>query len=200
MKPEKYYKQIESKWNDEYPSPRTLDEIWKFYLECGYENPQRTITSILKQVPWEMNNILDFGCDNGLMLKFICDTIPELKGVGIDINSKAIEKAKQDISDLSFQHFDGIKIPFDDKIFDLLFACAVIKHIRYEDREQIYNEINRVSNYVFFIETDSKKEEIETFQSWKFYHSNFDEQFKQHFIPIKVIHEAGDILGLYQCK
>ena len=33
MKAEEYYKNIEKKWNSEYPSSSHMDEIWSFYKE-----------------------------------------------------------------------------------------------------------------------------------------------------------------------
>ena len=108
--------------------------------------------------------------------------------------------ANKSFPKLNFSVYDGVNIPFEDKYFDLVFVCAVVKHIRYEDREHFYNEINRVSNNVFFIDADSKKKEEVEHHSWTFYNSNFEEEFRNHFDPIEVVHEAGDILGLYNCR
>lgn len=200
MKAEEYYKKIESKWVNEYPSVESLDDVWKFYKECGYQDPQKTLMSILNEVSWKENKVLDFGCDNGLMLKFICDSVNDIQGFGIDINSKAIEKANERFPELQFQSFNGVTIPFEDKYFDLVFVCAVIKHIRYEDRKKVYNELKRVAHNVFFIEIDAKTEQEVPHQAWTFYHSHFEEEFKKHFHPLKVIHEAGDLLSLYDCR
>ncbi len=200
MKADDYYKKIESKWATEYPSSTRMDEIWSFYKECGYENPQETLGKILDKVEWRKKKILDFGCDNGLMLNFICTRYPEVSGVGIDINSSAIEKAQKAFPNYDFQSFNGIKTSFEDKSFDLVFISAVIKHVRYEDREIVYRELSRISDKVFFIEADSKIKEEVPHGSWTFYNSNFEEEFKRYFEPIDVLHEAGDILGLYNCK
>lgn len=200
MKAEDYYKNIESKWKTEYPSSTSMSEVWAFYKECGYKNPQETLGGILDKVNWTKNRVLDYGCDNGLMLNFICERHPAVSGFGIDINSSAIEKAQKAFPSYEFEAFNGLEIPFEDKSFDLVFVSAVIKHVRYEDRDNVYREIGRVADRVFFIETDSKTKEEVAHQSWTFYNSNFDEEFRQYFDPIEVLHEAGDILGLYKCK
>jgi len=200
MKAEEYYKNIESKWQFDYPSSKNLNEVWRFYKECGYKSPQKTIGDILDKVKWRKNKVLDFGCDNGLMLKFICESYKSVAGTGIDINSAAIETAQRTYPELEFLCFDGLNIPFGDKIFDLVFVSAVIKHIRYKDRSHVYKELGRVANKVFFIEVDAKAKEAVMHESWTFYHSYFDEEFRQYFQPIEVVHEAGDILGLYNCK
>ena len=134
------------------------------------------------------------------MLNYICQKYPFLSGTGLDINSDAIKKSKVKFPNYECKVFDGLKTPFRDKSFDLAFVSAVIKHIRYEDRERVYEEIKRVADQVFFIEADSKVKEEVTHQSWIFYHSNFKEELSQYFKPVKVVHEAGDILGLYSCS
>ncbi len=200
MKAEDYYKRIESKWALEYPSSTRMDEVWSFYKECGYEDPQETLGIILDKVEWRKRRVLDFGCDNGLMLNFICTRHTEVSGFGIDINSSAIKKAQKAFPDYEFQSFNGLKTEYESKMFDLVFVSAVMKHIRYEDRELVYQELNRVSDKVFFIEADSKTKEEVPHGSWTFYNSNFEEEFKENFEPIEVLHIAGDILGLYSCS
>jgi SAM-dependent methyltransferase len=200
MKAEDYYRKIEEKWKYDYPSSKNIDEIWDFYIECGYENPQETIGGILDKVKWNKKRVLDFGCDKGFMLDFICNRYPSLSGYGIDINSAAIKTAREFFPGQEFEAFDGMTIPYGEKYFDLVFVCAVMKHVRYEDRDHIYSELNRVADKVFIIEADEKTREKVSYKTWTFYNSNFEEEFEQHFHPIKVMHEAGDLLGLYSCR
>ncbi len=200
MKAEEYYKSVESKWQNEYPSPKSLDDIWSFYKECGYKNPQATIAGLLNKVEWQKNRVLDFGCDTGLMLGFICDKYPSVAGVGIDINLTAIERARRNFPEKKFETFDGMNLPFEDKSFDLVFVCAVIKHVRYEDREHVYGELRRVADRALFIEADARNKESISHESWTFYNSNFEKEFRQNFEPIEVVREAGDILGLFACN
>ena len=174
MKSEDYYREIESKWKNEFPSAKSIDEIWSFYKECGYKDPQKTLSTVLRKVDWQKNRVLDFGCDRGFMLQFICEHFPFLSGVGVDINSSAIEKAKKNFPNLEFKTFDGINLPFEDNSFDLVFASAVIKHIRYEDRGRVYSEFDRVAKQLFFIEADSKRQEKVLYGSWIFYNSDFE--------------------------
>ena len=148
MKAEDYYKNIEAKWEDEYPSTKNMKEVWDFYIECGYKNPEKTLISILNEVKWRTHRVLDYGCDTGFMLKFICDQNTSLTGFGIDINKKAIEQARKSFPNFEFKTFNGVNLPFEDESIDLIFASAVIKHVRYEDRERVYTEIKRVSEYI----------------------------------------------------
>ena len=89
MNAEEYYRKIKAKWQNEYPSPKNLEEVWNFYKECGYNDPQQTLSRILDKIEWRKNRVLDYGCDNGLMLKFICDEYPSVAGsVSISIRSR----------------------------------------------------------------------------------------------------------------
>jgi len=109
MKAEDYYKNIKSKWEVDYPSSNNMDDIWSFYIECGYKDPKATLRSLLDQVNWSKNRVLDFGCDNGLMLNFICTDYPEVAGAGVDINASAITKAQQTFPAYEFKTFNGFK-------------------------------------------------------------------------------------------
>lgn len=81
-------------------------------------------------------DILEIGCDNGILLCFLARSFPEVKFVGIDSNEQAILLATQrakflnlnnvifkkaSIADLSFVDFD--------KKFDLVLAVAVFHEI-----------------------------------------------------------------------
>ena len=102
---------------------------------------------------------------------------------------------------ITFEVSDGIAIPFPDKHFDCVIAVATIKHVRYEDRDEVYAELNRVADYALLVEADEKEKCEQSFQGWTFYNSNFSREFEQSFVgPVKVVREGGDILGLYKCK
>ena len=192
------YEQITQKRDHNSSSPQELGEIWDFYKECGYHAPVASFTRVLDQVSWERKRILDFGCDNGLLLNFICNELSGVEGCGIDINPRSIEEAREKVPGCQFKLFDGSKIPFSDNYFDLIFTSAVIKRIPYEDRERIYNEFKRVSRYLFVIEIDYHKKEVKSEQGWNFYLSDFRQEFASYFDALDVRNECGDLWGLYK--
>mmetsp|Transcript_25659 Transcript_25659/g.54008 ORF Transcript_25659/g.54008 Transcript_25659/m.54008 type:complete len:212 (-) Transcript_25659:179-814(-) len=198
-----YYTQIKSKWASDYPSSEDIESIWGFYNECGYDDPQSTLKSMLDPItPLKKKRILDYGCDKGLMLDFFCKALDaDTKGYGVDINDEAIKTAKRRFPRFSFQVGDGLTIPYDDKYFDVVLVMATMKHVRYEDRDAIYAEINRVADHALVIEADEKEQNVQEMMGWKFYNSNFAEEFDKNFDAcVKVVREGGDILGLYKCK
>ena len=135
------------------------------------------------------------------MLDFFCSGLEGIEGHGCDINDAAVKYAREHFPSYTFEVGDGITIPYPDKHFDCIILVATIKHVRYEDRAAIYKEINRVASFALMIEADEKEQKEQTFQGWTFYNSNFAEEFQKNFVaPVKVLHESGDILGLYKCK
>ncbi|SMF64498.1 class I SAM-dependent methyltransferase [Pseudobacteriovorax antillogorgiicola] len=195
----KYYDEMRPRWANDYPSIDSIEDVWKFYKECGYQNPQDSIISLFNDIDWQQHRILDVGCDNGLMLDFICNGLSNVQGFGIDINPKAIDRATEGYPNLNFLAYDGAHFPFTDKYFDVVFMSAVAKHIRYEDREGFYDEIKRVARYLIVIEVDAKEKKLEKFSDWTFYHSNFEEEFNRYFRLQSLSREGGDMLGVYQC-
>ena len=197
-----YYSNIKSKWVDEYPSSDEIDETWAFYKECGYADPQATLRSMLEPIEFSEKRILDYGCDKGHMLEFFCAGLDGgVEGHGVDINEEAIKFAKQRYPSYTFQAGDGMTIPYPEKHFDVVICIATIKHVRHEDRKAVYSELNRVAKYVLMIEADETEEKKQEFRGWTFYNSNFGKEFAANFgKPVKVVREAGDILGMYECK
>jgi len=193
-----YYQSLKQKWETDYPSSSSIEEIWAFYKECGYDDPVACFARILERIEWSSNRVLDFGCDNGLMLNLIHELRPRIEGVGIDINGAAIAKAASRFPDLSFSEFDGVTIPFDDGCFDVVYVSAVLKHIRYEDRDALFAEFRRTSRHLFVVEIDTRERETVEQHGWTFYHSNFRAELERAFEPVDVFSEAGDLWGLYR--
>ena len=194
----KYYRSLREKWESDYPSAESIEKVWAFYEECGYTDPIACFTRILDHMQWTQRNVLDFGCDNGIMLNLIHELCPDADCFGIDINGYAIKKAAEMFPKLHFSEFDGVSIPFENRYFDLVFVSAVLKHIRYEDRNQLYSEFCRTSRYVFVVEVDSKEMNEVNQNGWTFYLSNFREELERFFEPVEVFSEAGDLWGLYR--
>ena len=196
-----YYNKIKSKWANEYPSSENINEIWDFYTESGYTDPKALLLSMLDPIKFQKKRILDCGCDKGFMLDFFCSIKDNVEGYGLDINEEALNFAKGRFQALTFQVGDGVTLPYVDKHFDVVICIATIKHVRYEDRDGIYAELNRVADYALLIEADEKEQNTQEMMGWKFYNSNFAEEFEKNFgKAVKIVREGGDILCLYECK
>lgn len=93
----------------------------------------------------ENSKILDFGCGDGNTAQFINKNIKNYEYCGIDISEKSIEQAKKRmIPDTLFFHYDGVKIPFEDSSFDVVFVACVFHHIDKTKHIDTLKEIYRV--------------------------------------------------------
>lgn len=90
-------------------------------------------------------NLLDFGCGDGNSATYFTNYFPLSNYHGIDISAESINVAKsKSIENTSFQNFDGVKIPFEDNLFDIVFTACVFHHIDFNLHENLFKEIYRV--------------------------------------------------------
>ena len=196
---DKYYDNMEKVWETKYPSTETLKEVNQLYQDMEYkESPQEIIDKIISSVPIKINRVLEFGCDNGIMLNYFRKYCNQLYGV--DINQKSIEKGKVLFPDLNLLLNENIEIPFDDKFFDIIFASAVLKHIRPEDRPLLYKEFRRTGKYLIVFEKNSSETKEVKDEGFTFYNTNFKEELAQSFKPIIERIIGQDLIGLYELK
>lgn len=73
--------------------------------------------------------VLDYGCGQGRWSGLLAKKLPNAKITGIDISSKAIEKAGAVNPKHKFHVFDGKKAPFADASFELVFTFHVLEHV-----------------------------------------------------------------------
>jgi ubiquinone/menaquinone biosynthesis C-methylase UbiE len=88
------------------------------------------------------SKILDVGCDNGSVAKRIMEINPSLKIVGIDIQSRCLSMIPRKM-------YDGRKIPYPDKSFDIVMAIDVLHHTK--DILSLLKEMKRVSKKYILI-------------------------------------------------
>lgn len=87
--------------------------------------------------------VLDLGCNNGygsnLLHNAGCKQV-----MGVDVSSGAIEEARRRFgnSGIEFRVVDGIRLPFEEKKFDLVVSFQVIEHVG--DYDPYLSEIKRV--------------------------------------------------------
>lgn len=90
-------------------------------------------------------NILDVGCEIGTLLRVLKQKAPQsCKLTGIDVNEDSVKIAKHFIADkdIKILHSTSEKLPFEDSMFDRVFALEVVEHLR--NVETSLKEINRV--------------------------------------------------------
>jgi len=199
MTPQEYYSKMESVWENGYPSMTSLEEVDAFFEAIGLKrNFSDLLDELIDKIPAESQRgrLLDFGCDNGVMLNYFKKYQFDLYGV--DINSKSIVMGKKLFPDFHLRKSTGINIPFPENYFSLLFASGVLKHIRFEDRELLYSEFKRVSQYLIVYEVNSEGNKSVKMNQFTFRHSNFKKELSNYFELIQCISIKEYILALYK--
>ena len=91
------------------------------------------------------NAVLDVGSEIGTFLNALKDrSNKDCQFVGVDVNKASVDIANEFIADERIKFFwnDAEKLPFDERIFDRVFALEVMEHLR--NVEVSLKEINRV--------------------------------------------------------
>lgn len=114
-----------------------------------FHSEEQYVLNLIHKIAYEKaaklaNNkkVLDLGCNNGygsaIINKFSSDI------TGVDVSEEAISVANSLYSQrgIQFQLIDGMRLPFADKIFDLIVSFQVIEHV--VDYQIYFSEIKRV--------------------------------------------------------
>ena len=96
--------------------------------------------------------ILEVGCNVGHYLWILQDMGFE-NLYGIDVQTRALEKARSVRPGIHFVHGNALDIPFKDGYFDLVYTAGVLIHISPEHIRTAMDEITRCSSrYVWGFE------------------------------------------------
>ena len=124
-----------------------------FKKEFGFFRTKQTFEQIQNHI--KGSKIIDIGSGEGYLSKI-------LKDKGFNIYPIDV-KDRNKIDSINFQVYDGQKIPFEDKSFDIALLMTVLHHTQNPD--EIIKEAFRVSDRVIIIEDiyESKFEKYKTF-------------------------------------
>jgi SAM-dependent methyltransferase len=92
--------------------------------------------------PTGICSILDYGCGRGEWGEALRGHFPEAEITGIDISSTAIGRARQANPGRTFRSFDGVRAPFEDGVFDLVFSYHVLEHVL--DIDAVVKDMSRL--------------------------------------------------------
>eukprot|EP01066_Platyproteum_vivax_P006106 Platyproteum_vivax@DN1932_c0_g1_i1.p1 len=194
-----YYEAMKTKWKAEFPSSIDLEEYNNFYKEFGGKwTVRELVAEFMQHVSLKKKKILDYGCDNGILLNFFNDYGCNL--LGVDINSNSIQNGKKLWPHLDLRVTDGTTIPFENDTFDVVIAAAVLKHVRREDRPQLLKEIERVSSYLLLWDDYSDSEKDVRCGDFTFYLNNFSKDLAEKYKVIKEFRDADAFYALYHLK
>jgi SAM-dependent methyltransferase len=101
--------------------------------------------SVLKRIPLEANEILDFGCGDGYLTCLIARLTPRSLVTGLDGDRHGINVAQRRASripNVRFQLSETLALPFTAGTFDVIIMADVIEHL--PDFKASLSEIRRV--------------------------------------------------------
>jgi ubiquinone/menaquinone biosynthesis C-methylase UbiE len=73
--------------------------------------------------------VLDLGCNTGYGTGMLATSARKV--VGVDVSKKALEYARSRYGrdNVEFKYVDGLTLPFEDRVFDIITSFQVIEHI-----------------------------------------------------------------------
>ena len=128
---------LQEAYNDQYSSESA---IWR---GLGAKQKFQNILDITAGKTFQ--KVLEVGAGDGSILKLLSENnfASELHAVEISESGVAQIKAKNIELLKSVQFFDGYKLPFEDKSFDLVILSHVLEHVEHE--RLLLREIHRVT-------------------------------------------------------
>jgi SAM-dependent methyltransferase len=123
------------------------------------------LESLLRRSP-SINTVLDLGCGEGRSVDLFRALKSDIRWVGLDIENSP-EVGARTRSDAEFWSYDGVKIPFADDTFDLIYSHQVFEHVRYP--ELVLHEARRVLKAGgFFVGSTSQLEPFHSCSLWNY--------------------------------
>lgn len=102
------------------------------------------MTELLDSLKVNPKYILDVGCGVGYFTNYLKTRYKGADVYGIDISKTALTKAKRVYKDITFKRANvEVKLPFKDKMFDLVVSGNLIEHL--VDVDGYLAEMNRVT-------------------------------------------------------
>lgn len=142
----------------------------------------------------EKKIVLDLGCNTGFGSEIMA--VHAVKVIGVDVSEKALEAAKQKYvqPNIEFQKIDGLSLPFEDQMFDLIVSFQVIEHI--VNYDTYIHEILRVlkpDGVVLFTTPNMNLRLDPGMKPWNKFHvreftgHTLDELLNKYFDQVKVM-------------
>ena len=121
---------------------------WKQHYKNSWDYGINIIDNVINN--YSFNTILDAGCGQGDVIKYLLKNGYDCKGVEISdfiVKQKSLELFNRGIIKISSLE----NIPFDDNSFDIVFSSDVLEHIPEEKIDIVISELCRVAKYDLFL-------------------------------------------------
>ncbi|MCZ6760226.1 MAG: class I SAM-dependent methyltransferase [Gemmatimonadetes bacterium] len=116
-----------------------MNLLGRLHRRFVFERRIRVLSALLADLLPRDATVLDVGCGDGSLDRKLLAHRPDLKLSGIDVQVRADAM-------ITVGHFDGSRIPFEDRSIDAVMFVDVLHHT--EDPEQLLREGLRVAREV----------------------------------------------------
>lgn len=117
------------------------DDYWKKHIQQIVFRHKAALDLV------EKGPVLDLGCGDGLFLEMLKNR--GIEGIGLEISSIAVEKAKRKGLNVRKFDFSNTPLPFDDNSFEVVVLLDVLEHLYQPDK--VLKEIHRVTKSDFVL-------------------------------------------------
>ena len=115
------------------------DRMTRWRAVCAIDKAEN-VTSILAGTGAPIKRVLEVGCGTGAVLEQIAAKGIATNFTGIEIGTERSQN--QQVDGFQIHGYDGIRIPYPDKSFDLVYATHVLEHVT--DQRGFLSELRRV--------------------------------------------------------
>lgn len=87
--------------------------------------------------------VLDVGCGHGDIHSHLLER-KKMDLTGIDVATSVVDEARQLNPGVSYDHYDGVRLPYDDGSFDAAYTICVMHHVPPAQWQAFMDEMRRI--------------------------------------------------------
>ncbi len=120
------------------------------WIAANAKSKAANIMTLLASDAENAKSVLEVGCGAGIVLNELSKISAATQLVGVDMEDPENHPSDGRPANVQVMKYDGQRLPFDDKSFDLVYATHVLEHV--PDERGFLSEISRVSKGLIYLE------------------------------------------------
>ena len=88
------------------------------------------------------SDVLDVGCGHGLIHPYL--NVSGCRLTGVDVAENAVQIARRTNAHVTYDVYDGTRLPYPNESFDVVFTICVMHHVPVDQRDAFVGEARRV--------------------------------------------------------